>query len=189
MAEESIKKIIRQLKALKDMKGLTIDDIVDTLDKNNSHLARSTVAKIFAEGSEESGYQTETIRMIADVMLDVYQDSPGDDPEIRGLKTTIQLQNILLDRLKEQLEEERKASAAAVEAEKRNNVHRVEFLRERIRVQDHRIDQKDRMIAIMMIALLKKLDPDLISGASIDQYFSDKLHDLGENMDGVYDIA
>lgn len=184
MAEESIKKIIRQLKALKDMKGLTIDDIVDTLDKNNSHLARSTVAKIFAEGSEESGYQTETIRMIADVMLDVYQDSPGDDPEIRGLKTTIQLQNILLDRLKEQLEEERKAAAAAVESEKRNNVHRVEFLRERIRVQDHRIDQKDRMIAP-----LKKLDPDLISGASIDQYFSDKLHDLGENMDCVDDIA
>lgn len=189
MAEESIKKIIRQLKALKDMKGLTIDDIVDTLDKNNSHLARSTVAKIFAEGSEESGYQTETIRMIADVMLDVYQDSPGDDPEIRGLKTTIQLQNILLDRLKEQLEEERKAAAAAVEAEKHNNAHRLEFLRERIRVQDHRIDQKDRMIAIMMIALLKKLDPDLISGASIDQYFSDKLHGLGENMDGVDDIA
>lgn len=189
MAEESVKKIIRQLKALKDMKGLTIDDIVDTLDRNNSHLARNTVAKIFADGSEEAGYQTETIRMIADVMLDVYREDPQDDPEIRGLKTTVQLQNILIDRLKEQCEDERRAAAEAIEAEKRNNVHRLEFLRERIRVQDHRIDQKDRMIAIMMIALLKKLDPDLISGASIDSYFKDKLHDLGEGMDGIEDIA
>lgn len=182
MAEESQKKIIRQLKALKEMKGLTIDDIVDMLDKNNSHLAKNTVVKIFAEGSEEAGYQTETIRMIADVMFDVYKDDPKDDPEIRGLKTTIQLQNILIDRLKEQSEDERKAAAEAVEAEKRNNAHRLEFLRERIRVQDHRIDQKDRMIAIMMIALLKKLGPDLISGANIDQYFSDKMRDLGEQM-------
>ena len=189
MAEESIKKIIRQLKALKDIKGLTIDDIVETLDKNNSHLAKNTVVKIFSEGSEEAGYQTETIRMIADVMLDVYQDKPEDDPEIKGLKTTIQLQNILLDRLKEQCEDERQAAAEAIEAEKKNNVHRIEFLRERIRVQDHRIDQKDRMIAIMMIALLKKLDPELISGASIDSYFKDKLHDLGENMDCADDIA
>lgn len=38
MAEESVKKIIKQLKALKDMKGLTIDDIVDTLDKNRVHI-------------------------------------------------------------------------------------------------------------------------------------------------------
>ena len=189
MAEESIKKIIRQLKALKEMKGLSIDDVVDILDTNNSHLARGTVAKIFSEGSEEAGYQTETIQMIANVMFDVYKESPEDDPEIKGLKTTIQLQNILIDRLKEQSADERRAAAEAVEAEKRNNAHRLEFLRERIRVQDHRIDQKDRMIAIMMIALLKKLDPDLISGASIDQYFSDKLHDLGENMDGVDDIA
>ena len=187
MAEESIKKIIKQLKALKDMKGLTIDDIVDTLDKSNSHLAKNTVVKVFADGSEEAGYQVETIRTIADVMFDVYKDSPEDDPEIRGLKTTIQLQNILLDRLKEQAEDERKAAAAAIEAEKRSNVHRVEFLRERIRVQDHRIDQKDRMIAIMMIALLKKLDPELISGASIDSYFKDKLHDLGEHMDPLDD--
>ena len=101
MAEESIKKIIRQLKALKDIKGLTIDDIVETLDKNNSHLAKNTVVKIFSEGSEEAGYQTETIRMIADVMLDVYQDKPEDDPEIKGLKTTLSI-TLISGRLKTQ---------------------------------------------------------------------------------------
>lgn len=187
MAQEKIKKIIGQLKEMKESKQLTINEIVDALDRTNNHLAPNTVTKFFADGSEEMGFQYETIRAIADVLLNVYSEDAQDDEEVKGLKSTVQLQNILIDQLKEQLREEQEHSASKLRAERDATNKRIEFLRERIRVQDHRIDQKDRMIAIMMIALLKHFDPELIAGFGIEPYFGGKMSGLSKYLNGEDD--
>ena len=49
MAQEKVRNIITQLKKLKDEKNLTINEILDTLDRTNNHLSRPTVIKIFSE--------------------------------------------------------------------------------------------------------------------------------------------
>ena len=184
MAQEKIKEVIVQLKEMKERKNLSIDQIIEALDSTNNHLAKNTVVKFFSEGSEDCGYQYETIRAISDVMLNVYSDDADDDDEVRGLKRTVQLQNILIDQLKEQIQKEKIDADSILQSEKESNMRRIEFLRDRVNRQDHRIEQKDRLLAIMMIIVLKKLDPDLISGCGLDKYYVDTMKSIGEYLNG-----
>lgn len=186
MAQERIKDIIAQLKALKESKGLSIQDICDTLDRTNNHLAKNTVAKIFSDGSEDFGYQYDTIRTLADVMFHVYSNDADDNAEIKGLKSTVQYQNIIIDQLRSQIETERKAAEDALEAEKAANIRRVEFLRDRVQKQDLRIEQKDRLITIMMMIYIRKLDPDFAAKGSLGMHkvFGETLDEIDEYLNG-----
>ncbi len=186
MAQDRIRDIIAQLKALKESKGLSIQDICETLDRTNNHLAKNTIVKIFSDGSEEFGYQYDTIRTLADVMFHVYSNDADDNVEIKGLKSTVQYQNIIIDQLKEQIETERKAAEDALETEKAANIRRVEFLRDRVEKQDLRIEQKDRLITMMMMVYLRKFDPDFATngGHGLHRVFGETLNEIDEYLSG-----
>ncbi|MBR0340768.1 MAG: hypothetical protein IJH64_00685 [Oscillospiraceae bacterium] len=180
MAQERMRDIIIQLKAIKESQNLTIQQIIDTLDSENQHLSRSTVVKVFSEGGEELPYQFETIRTLADVMFRVYSVDEGDNPEISGLKSTVQLQNIIIDQLKAQAETEHKAAEETVNSYIRRN----EFLRDRVEKQDIRIEQKDRLITIMMMLFLKKFDPDFAAGFGngTQKFIDDTLNEISDYL-------
>lgn len=175
MAQERMRDIIIQLKAIKESKNLTIQNILDTLDRENQHLAKSTVIKVFSEGGEDLTYQYDTIRTLADVMFRVYSTDEQDNPEIKGLKSTIQLQNIMIDQLKEQLETERRNAEETASSCYR----RIEFLRDRVEKQDVRIEQKDRLITIM---LMQKYVPNFDIGNGMQKYFEDTLAEVSEYL-------
>ena len=170
MAQEKAKQIITQLKKLKEEKELSISEIMDTLEKTNNHLSKATVLKIFSDGSEEYGYQYDTIRTLADAMFGVYSSEDSDNAEIQGLKDTVQLQNILIDQLRVQLEE---AQTSAL--------RRIDFLRDRVEKQDIRIEQKDRLITILLMMHLLGSDKigDNISKV-LRRYFADTLDEIGD---------
>lgn len=186
MAQDRIRDIIVQLKTLKESKGLTIQDICDTLDRTNNHLAKNTIVKVFSDGSEDMSYQYDTIRTLADVMFHVYSNDADDNAEIKGLKSTVQYQNIIIDQLKERLENERKAAEDALAAEKAFNIRRIEFLRDRVERQDIRIEQKDRLITIMMMIYLRKIDPDFITNGfnGMHKIFGETLDEIDEYLNG-----
>lgn len=181
MAQERMRDIIVQLKAIKESQNLTIQNILDTLDRENQHLAKSTVIKVFSDSGEDLTYQYDTIRTLADVMFRVYSTDEQDNPEIKGLKSTIQLQNIMIDQLKEQLETERRNAEETASSCYR----RIEFLRDRVEKQDVRIEQKDRLITIM---LMQKYVPNFDIGNGMQRYLQDTLDEVKEYL-GVDDKA
>ena len=179
MAQEKIKSIITQLKKLKDEKKLSINEILDTLDRTNNHLSRSTVIKIFSDGSEDYGYQYDTIRTLADALFGVYSTDESDNPEIKGLKSTIQYQNIIIDQLKEQIEQLK----TQMVNEESASLRRIDFLRDRVEKQDIRIEQKDRLITLMLMMHLKRSDKELCNG--ISEYFQDTLSEIDDYLSGT----
>lgn len=176
MAQERIRDIIVQLKAIKENQNLTIQQIIDTLDSENQHLGRSTVVKVFSDGGEDLPYQYETIRTLADVMFRVYSVDEDDNPEISGLKSTVQLQNIIIDQLKAQVETEHKAAEEVAASSYR----RIEFLRDRVEKQDIRIEQKDRLITIMLLKMIAEQKDGL--SPAIDKYLKETFQEIKEYM-------
>lgn len=187
MAQQKKRDVILQLKEIKASKGLTNQDVVEALDASNSHLAPNTVQRFFADGSEDDiNFQYETIRAIADVLLKVYSTEADDDDEVRGLKQTVQLQNILIDQLHDQLKAQIVEAEHTINKERSDHLRRIEFLRDRVEKQDIRIEQKDRLITIMMMIFLKKLDPDFSAefGNSIQRHIGDTLGEINEYLGG-----
>ena len=173
MAKGLIRDLIIRLKAVKESQGLTIQNILDTLDRNGEHMSRKTVAKVFSDGSEDMEFQPDTVRIIADVILKVYEESPDDNPEIKGLKSEIKLQRRQLELLERELEEARAMAA-----------RRVDFLRDRVEKQDIRIEQKDRLITIMLMANMLGQDKTNKSvGKAIEQYFGEMIGEIGDYLD------
>lgn len=170
MAQEKVKEIIKNLKKLKEEKELSIAEIMETLEQTNNQLSKPTVMKIFSEGSEEYGYQYDTIRCMADALFGVYSDEKSDDAEIQGLKDTVQLQNILIDQLRLQLEEAQNSM-----------LRRIDFLRDRVEKQDIRIEQKDRLITIMLMAnMLGKDQTNESVRKAMERYFSEAMSEVGD---------
>lgn len=181
MTKSNIREIVIQLKHIKEERKLTIQQIYDMLERSNKHLALNTLVKVFSEDSENAGFQEETIRSLADVLLDVYVDSETDDSEIKGLKSTIKLQNVIIS----QLEEHLKTANTALGNEQISALRRIDFLRDRIEKQDLRIEQKDRLITIMLMILIEKLDPNSEYGDLVKVYFKNTIADLSEYLKGL----
>ena len=47
------KDVILKLKEVREEKGLSYNDILDLMEKNGDFLSKSTLSRVFAEGSEE----------------------------------------------------------------------------------------------------------------------------------------
>ena len=168
----SIRDLIVRLKTVREWQGLTIQNITDTLEEHGEHLSRKTITKVFADGSEDMEFQPDTIRSIANVILGVYEENPDDNPEIKGLKSEIKLQGHQIELLEHELEETRAMAT-----------RRVDFLRDRVEKQDIRIEQKDRLITIMLMANMLGQDKtnDAV-GKAIERYFTETLGEIGEYL-------
>ena len=66
------KDIIIQLKRVREERGLSYNDILDLMKANGEFLSKSTLSRVFADGSEEVSFRyEETIRPIANALLDI----------------------------------------------------------------------------------------------------------------------
>ena len=86
----SSRDIIIQLKEVKDEKHLSLTDIMKLMESNGDYLSKSTLSRVFAEGSEEIKFRYEdTIRPIANALLDIENDEDDDDMDIRAMKSLL----------------------------------------------------------------------------------------------------
>lgn len=164
------REIILKLKEIRDEKKYSFSDILDLMEKNGDYLSKSTLSRVFAEGSEDVSFKyEETIRPIAKALLDMETIEDTDDMDVRAMKSLLKYK---IERI-EELEGVVKELTAAVDrekvkyhekldAERERHNRSIEFLKEQISLKDKRMDQlleaifkKDKQHAELLERLIK----------------------------------
>ena len=164
------KDIIIKLKEVREEKGLSLNNILELLEKNNVYLAKSTLSRVFAEGSEDNAFKyEETIRPIANALLDMENLEETDDLDTKALKTLLKYKIERIEELEQQIErlessldKEKIKYHDKLDEERELYNRRVDFLKEQISLKDKRMDQlleavfeKDKQHEEMLAKLLK----------------------------------
>lgn len=140
--------IIIKLKEVRDEKGLSYTDILNLMEKNNDFLARSTISRVFSEGSEDLSFKyEETIRPIAKALLDIENIEDYDTMDTQAMKLILQYK---IQRI-EELEKQVTALEAALDKDKLKHhekldkireeyERKIDFLKEQVALKDKRMD-------------------------------------------------
>ena len=151
------KDLIIKLKAVKEEKGLSLNKIADLVEQNGDFISRSSIQRVFADGSEDSSFRYEdTIRPIAKALLDIENIEDDDSLDTATLKALLKYKMQRIEDLENQLEH----LQAALDNEKlkrhekiddiRNEYERkIDFLKDQITLKDKRMD-------LLLEALLRK---------------------------------
>lgn len=145
----NIKEIIIKLKAMREEKGLSYNDILDLMEKNGDYLSKSTLSRVFAEGSEEVSFRyEETIRPIANALLDIETIEESDPAEISAMKSILKFKIERIAELEHQIEhlelllaEEKVKYHERLDKERESYNRSIEFLKNQISLKDKRMDQ------------------------------------------------
>ena len=163
------KDIIIKLKQVREEKGLSYGDILDLMEKNNDYLAKSTISRVFADGSEEQSFRyEETIRPIAKALLDMETIEDDDDTSVQGLKTILKYKMQIIEDLEKQvaslksdLDKQKIRANEKLEKEREGFYRSIEFLKEQVNLKDKRMDflldavqRKDELHESMLNKLL-----------------------------------
>lgn len=148
------RELIANLKNVKQAKGLSINDIVEL---TGNLVSKTTVQRVFADGSEEISFRyEETLRPIANALLDVENISDTDNPEILAMKSLLKYKSNLI----EEMEEKIKELKIAHDKEKLTYLEKIDELRnhysERLDFANHQIDLKDKRMDQLLEAVFEK---------------------------------
>ena len=143
------REIIISLKEVKEEKHLSINDIVSLIEQNGDYVSRSSIQRVFAEGSEDVSFKyEETIRPIAKVLLDIENIKEDDSPELQGIKEIVQYKLKYIEELEHQVAElktnlDKEKIKRLEELDKQRALYdsRIDFLKEQISLKDKRMDQ------------------------------------------------
>lgn len=142
------KEIIMKLKEVREEKELSYTDILKLMENNGDFLSKSTLSRIFAEGSEETNFDYEnTIRPIAKALLDMETIEEDDTMDVQALKSLLRYK---IQRI-EELERQVKNLEIALDKEKIKHHERldkireeyerkIDFLKEQVSLKDKRMD-------------------------------------------------
>lgn len=104
--EKLKRRTIRRLKEIKAQQGLSINKIMDLMEERGQFVSESTLKKVFSDGSEDQSFRYQgSIAPIADVLLDIYGDTSGDE-DAETLRRIIREKNKLIEFLMIKLEEQ-----------------------------------------------------------------------------------
>lgn len=144
-----VKDIIIKLKQVREEKGLSYAEILTLLENNGDYVSKSTLSRVFAEGSEESTFKyEETIRPIAKVLLDIETIEDDDDIDVQAMKSLLKykIQRIeelesKVEQLESALNKEKIKYHEKLDKERKVFDERLDFLKEQISLKDKRMDQ------------------------------------------------
>ena len=142
------KDIIIKLKEVRAEKGLSFGDILNLMEENGDYLSKSTISRVFADGSEEQSFKyEETIRPIAKALLDIETIEENDNMDVRAMKSLLKykIERIEeleqdIEHLKNQLDKEKLHSHEKLEEERERWNKSIDFLKEQISYKDKRMD-------------------------------------------------
>lgn len=141
--------IILKLKEVRKEKNYSITDIENLLEANGEHLSRSTISRIFADGSEDTSFRyEETIRPIANALLDIETIEETDNMDVQAMKSLLKYKAMRIEELEKQnahleaaLDKERVKGHEKFAKERQLCNDRIDFLTSQIEIKDKRIDQ------------------------------------------------
>ena len=137
------KDIIIQLKQVREEKGLSLNDILSMVEEKEQYPpSRSTIQRLFAEGSENQSFKyEETIRPIANVLLDIENIEEEDGVDVRGMKVLLKYKIRRIEELEQQLDREKLRYHEKLDKEREQFRRSLDFLKNQIELKDKRIDQ------------------------------------------------
>ena len=140
--------LIIKLKAVKEEKGLSLNKIADLIEANGDLISRSSIQRVFADGSEDSSFRyEETIRPIAKALLDIENIEDDDNLDTQTMKTLLKYKIQRIEELEQQLEQLHNAldKEKLKHHDKIDNIRaecerKIDFLKEQIAYKDKRMD-------------------------------------------------
>lgn len=142
--------IILQLKRVREERGLSYSDIMDLMEKSGEYpLAKSTISRVFSEGSEDLNFKyEETIRPLANALLDIETIEDDDSLDVQAMKVILQYKIKLIEDLERQIRElkanfdsEKVSLLEKMDEERASWGRSIEFLKNQIDLKDKRMDQ------------------------------------------------
>ena len=135
------KDVIIKLKAVRLEKQLSFGDILDLMEKNGDFLSKSTLSRVFAEGSEDQSFRyEETIRPIAKALLDIETIEEDDTTDIKAMKSLLKLKIQRIEELEAALEHEKHKYHEKLAKETKHFQDSLAFMSNQIALKDKRID-------------------------------------------------
>lgn len=134
--------VILKLKKVREEKELSYGDILDLMEKNGDYLSKSTLSRVFAEGSEDIKFRYEdTIRPIAKALLDIENIEEDDELDVQAMKSLLKLKMQRIEELERQLDKEKNKYHDKIEKEREQFRKSLDFLKEQVSYKDRRIDE------------------------------------------------
>ena len=143
------KDIILKLKEVRQEKGLSFNDILNLMENNGDYLSKSTLSRVFADGSENSSFKyEETIRPIANALLVIETIEDTDNMDVQAMKSLLKYKirviedlEHTIETLKADINAEKVKAHEKLEKERENFQKSLNFCRDQIALKDKRIDQ------------------------------------------------
>lgn len=142
------KDIIMKLKDVREEKGLSLNDIMNLIEANGEFVSKTTLSRVFADGSEEIKFRYEdTIRPIANALLDIEEIEEGDNIDTKAMKSLLQYKKKYIEDLENRIEEleialdkEKIKSHEKMDEARAQWSKTIDFLKEQISLKDKRMD-------------------------------------------------
>lgn len=162
----NMKELLIQLKKVREEKGLSYTDISRLMEENGDYpLSKATLSRVFSEGSEELSFRyEETLRPIANALLDIENYEDEDNSDVKSMKALLRYKAERIEELEHQIEhlqsaldKEKLKSHEKLEAERDRFKQSIEFLKDQLAYKDKRMDEfmksvmdKDKQLAGML---------------------------------------
>ena len=170
--------LIIKLKEVREEKGLSYNDILVLMENNGDFLSKSTLSRVFADGSEEIKFRYEdTIRPIANALLDIDNIEEADSTDVKTMKSLLKYKNDRIMELEKQVRDPETAidkqkirSNEKLEQERERFNKSIDFLKEQVALKDKRMDfmldalhkkdklHEDMLEKLLMCSACKKLE-------------------------------
>jgi len=138
---ESTKELITLLKQIRQEKNLSFDKILAMMEENGDFLSKSTLSRVFQEGSEDNGsFRYETLKPIADVLLDVEHIETDDTTDTKAYKSMLKIKKEIIEELKAANEQVKIDYADKLQEETEKFQKSLEFIKHQVELKDQRID-------------------------------------------------
>lgn len=142
------KDVILKLKEVREEKGLSYNDILVLMENNGDFLSKSTLSRVFADGSEEIKFRYEdTIRPIANALLDINNIEEEDSTDVKTMKSLLKYKNDRIVELEKQvsdlemaLDKQKIKANDKLEKEREQFNRSIDFLKEQVALKDKRMD-------------------------------------------------
>lgn len=173
--QEKTAEVIRQLKIVREDRGLSLQRILDMVLEAGGNISIGTVRRVFEEGSETRNFRYEdSIKPIADVLLDVQSTTMAtgaDAAELEALRALVRYKNSYIA----ELEAAASNVDAKVQAAKDDAQKKIDFLVVQLAGKDEQLKAKDEQLKVKDQQLKVK-----------DQQIQDRGKLLDERRDFIY---
>ena len=134
--------LILKLKEVKDRDKLSLGEIEARTERNGEHVSKSTLSRVFAEGSEDITFRFEgTLKPIANALLDIETIEAEDDLDTQAMKVILHIKAERIKDLEAELAQEKIKHHEKIDKEREQFQASLNFLKEQVSLKDKRIDQ------------------------------------------------